>query len=117
MFPSLEKVVILERLPRADSDLLCQLSEHSNDVLRQATESSVLSDKIAVVAHSSQQYNTKERMTSIFGLTSSPQVGWGPPEGEAGSATPHRQLPQRYQGVRHLWLVCPEQQKDCQQTK
>ena len=72
VFPSLEKVVILERLPRVDDDHLSELSEYSNFVLRQAVESSPLKDKITVVAHKSLMYSTNERMVGIFGPPASP---------------------------------------------
>ena len=69
-FSNLEKVIITERLPRADH--LSDLSEYSNFALRTMAEQSRLSDRIQVVPMESLYYNTHNRMRSIFG---SPNIG------------------------------------------
>jgi hypothetical protein len=68
-FPNLEKVVIFERLPRADH--LSDLSEYSNFTLRSIAEKSELSKKISVCPMESLHYTTHERMVSIFGSPNS----------------------------------------------
>ena len=68
-FPKLEKVIIPERLPRADH--LSDLSEYSNFALRTLAEKSTLSSRILVVPMEALHYTTHERMVSIFGSTNS----------------------------------------------
>jgi hypothetical protein len=72
-FTSLEKVIILERLPRADNDRLSELSLHSNNVLHQAAESSEFRDRISVRRHTSFRFDTEEKIVDIFGHYSSPR--------------------------------------------
>ena len=64
-FPNLEKVIITERLPRADH--LSDLSEYSNFALKTLAEQSRLSNRIQVIPMESLFYNTHDRMVSIFG--------------------------------------------------
>ena len=64
-FPLLEKVVILERLPRVDH--LSDLSEYSNFALRVLAEKSKLSQRILVCPMESLHHNTEKRMIGIFG--------------------------------------------------
>ena len=68
-FPKLEKVIITERLPRAD--YLSDLSEYSNFALRTLAEQSSLSERIQIIPMESLYYNSHEEMTSIFGSPSS----------------------------------------------
>ena len=69
-FPLLEKVVITERLPRADT--LSDLSEFSNFALRSLAEKSKLKSRIVVVQMDCLQYTNDDEMEDIFGSTSSP---------------------------------------------
>ena len=64
-FPKLEKVIIPERLPRADH--LADLSEFSNFVLRSLAEKSELSSRITVAPMEPLYFTTEERMSQIFG--------------------------------------------------
>ena len=64
-FSNLEKVIITERLPRADH--LSDLSEYSNFALKTLAERSKLSERIQVVPMESLYYDTHDRMMSIFG--------------------------------------------------
>ena len=64
-FPKLEKVVIPERLPRADH--LSDQSEYSNFALRSLAEKSKLSRRIVVTPMESLYFTTEEEMYKIFG--------------------------------------------------
>ena len=81
-FSTLEKVVIPERLPRADH--LSDLSEFSNFALRSLAEKSQLSSRIVVVQMENLYYTTDEEMEDIFGLTSSPGFDGVHPKGRLG---------------------------------
>ena len=69
VFPMLEKVVIHERLPRADS--LADLSEYSNFALSSLVEKSPMKNRISVVPMTALQFTTDEEMEEIFGSPTS----------------------------------------------
>ena len=69
-FPMLEKVVITECLPRADT--LSDLSEFSNFALRSLAEKSKIKSRIVVVPMDCLQYTNDDEMEDIFGSSSSP---------------------------------------------
>ena len=63
----LKKVILLEHLPRADSDHLAALAIHSNSALRQFASTSIFSNQILVASHSSLSPLTEEKTVAIFG--------------------------------------------------
>ena len=63
----LKKVILLEHLPRADSDHLAALAIHSNSALRQFASTSIFSNQIMVASHSSLDPLTEEKTVAIFG--------------------------------------------------
>ena len=69
MFPLLEKVLIHERLPRADS--LADLSEYSNFALKSLVEKSELKNRISVVPMTALHFTTEDKMEDIFGSPTS----------------------------------------------
>ena len=68
-FPTLEKVIIPERLPRADH--LADLSAYSNFALKSLAEESDLRDRIVIVPMESMYFDDDEKMNSIFGFPDS----------------------------------------------
>ena len=66
---SLEKAVIMELPPRADSPLLQSLTEYSNNVLKNAAMNSAFKDKVTIGSLDS-LYNHSN--SDIFGHPSSP---------------------------------------------
>ena len=80
-FTKLEKVIILERLPRAD--YLSDLSEYSNFVLRSLAEKSQLSSRIIVVPMEDMHYTTEAEIVTFLArplpniLMASTQKGGG----------------------------------------
>ena len=81
-FSKLEKVVIHERLPRAD--YLSDLSEYSNFALRSLAEKSQLSSRIVVVPMDEMHYTTEEEMVDIFGSVFSHNFDGIHPKGRLG---------------------------------
>ena len=81
-FAKLEKVIINERLPRAD--FLSDLSEYANFALRSLAEKSPLSSRIIVVPMEGMHYTTEEDMEDIFGSTSSYNFDGIHPKGRLG---------------------------------
>ena len=81
-FPKLEKVIITERLPRADH--LSDLSEYSNFALRQLAEKSDLSKRIVVAPMESMYFTTEEELTKIFGSPYSSNFDGIHPKGKHG---------------------------------
>ena len=81
-FPTLEKVVIPERLPRAD--YLSDLSEYSNFALRSLAEKSQLSSRIVVVPMEDMYFTTDQEMEDIFGSPSSYDFDGIHPKGRLG---------------------------------
>ena len=81
-FPKLEKVVIAERLPRAD--YLSDLSEYSNFALRSLAERSQLNSRIVVVPMENMHYTSEEEMEEIFGSASSYDFDGIHPKGRLG---------------------------------
>ena len=71
--PSLQKVVILEHLPRADSDHLNDLSQHSNTVLREAAAASNLKDKIMIASSRHLECTNEQKTIDMFGARDSPR--------------------------------------------
>ena len=71
--PSLKKVVILEQLPRADSDHLCALAQHSTAVLRDAVSNSSLKDRIMLASSKSLECGTEQKIVDLFGARDSPR--------------------------------------------
>ena len=69
VFPMLEKVVIHERLPRADS--LADLSEYSNFALSSLVEKSRMKNRISVVPMTALHFTTEEEIEDIFGSPTS----------------------------------------------
>ena len=65
--PNMKKVVLLEHLPRADSDHLAALAIHSNSALHQFASSSIFSNQIVVASHSGLNPSTEEKTVAIFG--------------------------------------------------
>ena len=65
--PNMKKVVLLEHLPRADSDHLAALAIHSNSALHQFDNSSIFSNQILVASHSGLKPTTEEKTVAIFG--------------------------------------------------
>ena len=65
--PSLKEVILLEHLPRRDSDHLAALALHANSALRQFAASSLFSNQIKVASHSSLQPTSEEKTVAIFG--------------------------------------------------
>ena len=65
--PSLEKVVILEQLPRADGNYLTTLSEHSKVVLRDLVASSNLRDHITIASSQPLQCQSEAQLVEMFG--------------------------------------------------
>ena len=65
--PMMKKVVLLEHLPRVDSDHLAALANHSNSALRQFAASSIFSNQILVVSHPSLNPTNEEKTIAIFG--------------------------------------------------
>ena len=82
-FPKLEKVIIPERLPRADN--LSDLSEFSNFALRSLADKSPLKSRIVVIPMECLFFTTDEEMEDIFGSTSSPGFDGVHPKGRIGS--------------------------------
>ena len=81
-FPKLEKVVITERLPRAD--YLSDLSEYSNFALKSLAEKSQLNSRIVVVPMENMYYTTEEEIEDIFGSPSSYHYDGIHPRGRLG---------------------------------
>ena len=81
-FPKLEKVVIPERLPRADH--LLDLSEYSNFALRLLAEKSKQSRRIVVTPMESLYFTTKEEMYKIFGSSCTGTFDGIHPKGKSG---------------------------------
>ena len=71
--PSLKKVVILEHLPRADSDYLNDLSKHSNSVLREAATASNLKDQIVIASSEHLECTNEQKTIDMFGAKDSPR--------------------------------------------
>ena len=71
--PSLQQAMILEHLPRADSDYLNALSQHSSAVLREAVAASKLNDKIVVAPSSPLECTNEQKMIDMFGARDSPR--------------------------------------------
>ena len=65
--PSLKKVVILEQIPRADSDYLTGLAEHSNEVFRELVASSNHRNNITIASSQSLQCHTEQKILDLFG--------------------------------------------------
>ena len=65
--PDLKKVILLEHLPRADSDHLAALAIHSNSALHQFASTSIFSNQIVVASHTSLNPLTEEKTVAIFG--------------------------------------------------
>ena len=82
-FTKLEKVIIPERLPRADH--LSDLSEYSNFALRSLAEKSELSKRIVVVPMESLYFTTEEEMSKIFGSPFTSSFDGIHPKGKIGS--------------------------------
>ena len=82
-FPSLEKVVIPERLPRTDNK--SDLSEFSNFALRSLAKKSNLISRIVVVQMESLHFSTEEEIEDIFGPPSSPDFDGIHPRGRLGA--------------------------------
>jgi hypothetical protein len=89
-FPKLEKVVIPERLPRADH--LADLSEYSNFALRSLAEKSQLSRRIVVAPMESLYLNTDEELSKIFGSPYSSSYDGIHPKGNLGSRLYNKSL-------------------------
>ena len=81
-FPMLEKVIIPDRLARADN--LSELSEFSNFALRSLAEKSQLKSRIVVVQMEILHFTTDEEMEDIFGSTSAPRFDGVHPKGRLG---------------------------------
>ena len=82
-FPTLEKVIIPERLPRADH--LSEISEYSNFALRTLVEKSPLNRRIQVVPMEALHFNTDRRLSEIFGSPYSNSFDGIHPKGKLGS--------------------------------
>ena len=82
-FTKLEKVIIPERLPRADH--LSDLSEYSNFALRSLAEKSELSKRIVVVPMESLYFTTEEEMSKVFGSPFTSSFDGIHPKGKIGS--------------------------------
>ena len=82
-FPNLEKVVIPERLPRADN--LSDLSEFSNFALRSLARKSNLKSRIVVVQMESLHYTTEDEMEDIFGSSNTTAFDGVNPKGRFGA--------------------------------
>ena len=82
-FPTLETVLITERMPRADH--LSDLSEYSNFALRTLVEKSPLYRRIKVVPMESMHFSTDKRMSEIFGSPNSSSFDGIHPKGKLGS--------------------------------
>ena len=72
--PSLQTVVILEQLPRADSDHLSALAQHSTAVLREAVANSSLKNKIVMAPSKSLECKTEKNIVDLFGARDSPRA-------------------------------------------
>ena len=79
-FPKLEKVIIHERLPRADT--LSDVSEFSNFSLRSLAEKSQLKSRIVVAQMDSLHFTTDKEIDDIFGYEGFDGVH---PKGRLGS--------------------------------
>ena len=66
-FPSLTRVIIMEGLPRVDSDSMSAMSDYSDFVLRELTTMSELRDKIVVGSHLLLECDTDVKVTNVFG--------------------------------------------------
>ena len=66
-YPNIKKVVLLEHLPRADSDHNAALAVHSNSALRKFASSSIFSNQIVVASHPSLDLLTEKKTVAIFG--------------------------------------------------
>ena len=82
MFPMLEKVIIPERLPRADH--LADLSEYANFALRTLAEKSEFSRRIVVAPMESLYFNTDEELSKVFGSPYSGAFDGIHPKGKLG---------------------------------
>ena len=65
--PEMKKVILLEHLPRVDSDHLTALASHANSALRHFASTSIFSNQIFVASHSSLNPTTDEKKVAIFG--------------------------------------------------
>ena len=81
-FPKLEKVVIFERLPRADDS--SDLSEYANFALRVLAEKSKLKNRIFVSMMESLHFSTEEKITDVFGHPNSRSFDGIHPRGKHG---------------------------------
>ena len=81
-YPRLEKVVIPERLPRADH--LSDLSEYANFALRTLADKSKLRRRIVVAPMESLYFRTEEEMAKIFGSPNSDMFDGIHPKGKLG---------------------------------
>ena len=69
--PPLEKLVLMEYPPRADSEHLAKLSGYSNQVLRQLVDRSRWRAQIVVGSMANLNYTNKDEMVDRFGPTNS----------------------------------------------
>ena len=69
--PPLEKLVLMEYPPRADSEHLAKLSGYSNQVLRQLVDRSRWRAQIVVGSMANLSYTNKDEMVDRFGPTNS----------------------------------------------
>ena len=81
-FQKLEKVIIPERLPRADS--LCDLSEYSNFALKSLANQSELRERVVVVIMESMYFSDEDKMVKIFGSPKSHYFDGIHPKGKLG---------------------------------
>ena len=73
--PTLQSVLVLPRPPRADSELLSELSEYSNSLTAAAIQSSLLSTQIIMGTNSSFKCESSEDVLKIFGAKTSKNDG------------------------------------------
>ena len=73
--PTLQSILVLPRPPRADSDLLSELSEYSNSLTAAAIQSSLLSNQITMGTNSRFKCESIEDAIKIFGPKTSNNDG------------------------------------------
>jgi hypothetical protein len=81
-FPMLEKVIIPERMPRADH--LSELSEYANFALKTLAEKSDLSNRITIVPMELLYFSNEQEMANIFGSPSTRKFDGIHPKGKLG---------------------------------
>ena len=81
-FPMLEKVIIPERMPRADH--LSELSEYANFALKSLAEKSDLSNRITIAPMELLYFTDEQEMANIFGSPSARKFDGIHPKGKLG---------------------------------